>query len=62
MARPFDALTEEEKKELRMEGIDIFFFWINIMISIGMDAEMITNYYFSKRKENENRQKKVGGY
>ena len=60
--RPFDALTEEEKKELRMEWIDQLHFFMNIGIAIGLTPDMITNYYVAKNARNVERQQQIGGY
>lgn len=62
MDRKFDDLTEEEKKELRMEWIDILHFFMNQGIALGMTPEMITNYYVAKNARNIERQKQIGGY
>jgi len=62
MARPFDELTEDEKKELRMEWIDILHFFFNQGIALGLTPEMITNYYVAKNARNIARQQQIGGY
>lgn len=62
MSRYFSDLTEEEKKELRMELIDISKFFLNQMIAVGIDAEMFTNYFIGKEARNIERQKQIGGY
>lgn len=62
MSRSFDELTENEKKELRMEWIDILHFFMNQGIALGMTPEMITNYYVAKNARNIERQKQVNGY
>jgi hypothetical protein len=62
MQRKFDELTEDEKKELRMEWIDILHFFMNQGIAIGMTPEMITNYYVAKNARNISRQRQIGGY
>lgn len=51
-------LSENDKKELFMEWIDILHFIINYAASIGLDARTAYDYYFAKAKENKNRQKK----
>lgn len=53
--RSFDDLTEDEKKELRMEWIDKLHFFMNIGIAIDLTPEMITNFYVSKNLENARR-------
>lgn len=50
-------LSENDKKELFMEWIDILHFIINYAASIGLDAKTVYNYYFAKAEENKNRQK-----
>jgi NTP pyrophosphatase (non-canonical NTP hydrolase) len=49
-------LSERDLKDLKMELIDIQHFLFNLMISVGMDAEEIFNYYVAKNKENIDRQ------
>lgn len=55
--KPFNELTEEELKELRMEVVDIWHFMINISLVLDMDAKMVFNYYQAKNLENKERQK-----
>ena len=50
-------LSENDKKELYMEWVDILHFFINYAVSIGLDAKTAYDYYFSKAEENQNRQK-----
>jgi len=50
-------LSEGDRKELFMEWVDVLHFFINYAASIGLDAETVYNYYFSKAEENKNRQK-----
>lgn len=50
--------TEGDKKELKMELIDELHFLFNKMHSVGMTAEELMNYYFSKNKENRDRQQR----
>ena len=49
-------LSEDDQKELKMELVDIQHFLFNMMISVGMTAEELYNYYISKNKENIRRQ------
>ena len=49
-------LSEEDQKELKMELVDIQHFIFNMMISVGMTAEELFNFYLSKNKENIRRQ------
>jgi len=54
----FNDLSDEDKKELWMELIDIQHFLFNLMIATGMDASDLMNLYFSKNKENRARQQR----
>lgn len=49
-------LSEEDMKELKMEVVDMLHFFMNYWISIGGDAKELYNMYFSKHKENIDRQ------
>jgi hypothetical protein len=49
-------LSENDKKELYMEWVDILHFFINYASSIGLDAKTAYNYYFAKAEENKQRQ------
>ena len=51
-------LSEDDKKELYMEWVDILHFFINYAASIGLDAKTAYNYYFAKAEENVQRQKR----
>lgn len=51
-------LSEGDLKELKMELVDIQHFLFNMMISVGMTAEELYNFYLSKNKENVARQKR----
>lgn len=51
-------LTEEDKKELLMEMVDILHFYVNFAISVGFTGSDIANAYVSKNQENHDRQKK----
>ena len=52
----FNDLSENDKKELQMELIDIQHFLFNMMVSVGMTPDELYNYYLSKNKENIRRQ------
>lgn len=52
----FNDMSENDKKELKMELIDIQHFLFNMMLAVGMTPEELMNYYFSKNKENRRRQ------
>lgn len=54
----FNNHTENDKKELKMELIDELHFLFNKMHSVGMTAQELMNYYFSKNKENRLRQQR----
>ena len=45
-------LSEDDVKELKMELVDIQHFLFNMMISVGMNAEELYDYYLSKNKVN----------
>ena len=49
-------LSPEDVKELKMELVDIQHFLFNMMVSVGMTADELYNYYLSKNKENIRRQ------
>jgi hypothetical protein len=51
-------LSEDDRKELYMEWVDILHFFINYAVSIGLDAKTAYNYYFAKAEENKERQKR----
>ena len=51
-------LSEDDVKELKMELVDIQHFLFNMMISVGMNAEELYNFYLSKNKENIARQER----
>lgn len=51
----FEEMTEDDKKELKMELIDIQHFLFNMMLAAGMTSEELFNYYFSKNEENRRR-------
>ena len=50
-------LSEEDKKELYMEFVDVIHFVFNYAASIGLDAKTVFNFYFAKAAENVKRQK-----
>jgi len=49
-------MSENDKKELKMELIDIQHFLFNMMLAAGMTTEELFNFYFSKNLENRRRQ------
>lgn len=53
----FNDLSENDKKELKMEIIDAQHFLWNLAHAVGMTTDELFNYYFSKNKENIARQK-----
>lgn len=52
----FKDMSDEDKKELKMELIDIQHFLFNMMLAVGMDEKELMNFYFSKNMENRRRQ------
>jgi dimeric dUTPase (all-alpha-NTP-PPase superfamily) len=53
----YSQMSERDKKELKMELIDIQHFLFNMMLAIGMTEQELMNFYFSKNKHNRERQK-----
>lgn len=51
-------LSSADNRELFMEVVDMWHFFMNYMISIGMTERDLYNMYFAKAKENRDRQKK----
>lgn len=54
----FNDHSERDKIELKMELIDELHFLFNKMHAVGMTTEELYNFYFSKNKENRERQKR----
>lgn len=54
----FNDLSERDVIELKMELIDELHFLFNKMHAVGMTTEELFNFYFSKNKENRERQKR----
>lgn len=54
----YNSLSDRDKKELKMELIDIQHFLFNLMIASGMTAEELMNFYYAKNAENRERQKR----
>jgi hypothetical protein len=54
----FNSLTDDDKKELQMELIDIQHFLFNMMLASGLTPPDLMNMYFAKNKENRERQKR----
>ncbi len=52
----FNDLSDDDKKELKMELIDIQHFLFNMMLAVGMTTDELFNFYFSKNIENRRRQ------
>ena len=50
-------LTPNDIKELKMEFVDMFHFFMNFGIIIGITPKEVYNMYFAKASENVNRQK-----
>jgi hypothetical protein len=53
----YNDMSERDKKELKMELIDIQHFLYNMMLAVGMTPEELMNYYFAKNEENRRRNK-----
>lgn len=51
-----DSLSEDDKKELLMEIVDGFHFFMNFAVSVGFTGSDIANAYVTKNKENYKRQ------
>jgi hypothetical protein len=51
----YNDMSERDKKELKMELIDIQHFLFNIMLSVGMTEQELMNFYFAKNQENRRR-------
>lgn len=54
----FNDLSKRDKIELKMELIDELHFLFNKMHAAGITTEELYNFYFSKNKENRDRQKR----
>jgi len=51
-------LSDNDLKELKMEYVDMFHFFLNFGAVIGMTPKELYNYYMSKAQENKDRQKR----
>ena len=56
--KTYGPMTEEQVMEARYEAIDILHFLFNMMMLLGMDAQMIYDLFMRKQQENRNRQKR----
>lgn len=54
----YATMSDRDKKELKMELIDMQHFLFNMMLAIGMTPEELMNFYFAKNKENRARQQR----
>jgi hypothetical protein len=54
--KQFKDLSERDQLECKFEIIDMFHFFMNYAISIGMTSQEIYNMYMSKNAENHRRQ------
>lgn len=52
-----EDLSDNDRKELYMEWVDMLHFFMNYAASIGLDAKTAYNYYFAKAEENKRRQR-----
>jgi len=55
-AQKADFLSEEDKLETFYEYIDVFHFFMNIGLALGIDGETFEKLYVTKNKENFDRQ------
>lgn len=51
-------LSEGELLELQFEVIDMFKFWLNMAMAVGVDAQTFYNLFMSKTRENYDRIKR----
>lgn len=51
-------LSTEQKLEIQYEYADMFHFFMNIGLAIGVDGEVLERLYVTKNKENFDRQKR----
>ena len=51
-------LTPDELLELQFEVVDMFKFWANMALSVGVDAKMFYNLFMAKTVENYDRIKR----
>lgn len=58
--KSYDGMSEEEVEaafeKARMECVDAWHFFMNIMIALGFDAQVFYSMYMAKNKENHRRQ------
>lgn len=54
----FEDLSKRDVIELKMELIDELHFLFNKMHAVGMTTEELFNFYFTKNKENRDRQER----
>ena len=50
--------SDEQQSEVYFELIDVFHFFMNMCILLGLDAKTFRKYYYLKNKENFDRQKR----
>lgn len=48
----FDDLTEEEKREFKLELCDMFHFFMNLMLACEISAKEMFELYYYKNREN----------
>lgn len=51
-----DFASEEERLEILYEYIDVFHFFMNVGLALGVDGETFKRLYATKNKENFDRQ------
>lgn len=52
----FNKMTNSDKKELKMELVDLMHFFFNLCAAVNMTPEELFNYYMAKNEENIRRQ------
>jgi hypothetical protein len=57
-ARKLSDLSEDEIRELKFEVCDMFHFFMNIMLALGMSSEEMYTFYMYKNAENFDRIKR----
>jgi hypothetical protein len=58
--KKFSDLSDEDQLECKFEIIDMLHFFMNYAVSIGMTSQEMYNMYMAKNEEN--RQRQLGGY
>ncbi len=53
---PGDPISEEDRRELAFEVVDMFHFLLNLCIALGVDWQLLLDIYLTKNRENHRRQ------